>query len=666
MKIFVCCLSIFLFSNQVLSQTPDFLPDAGLKLHLQADCIKLIENTCISPQMSSEIDIWYDLSGNENHAVATSESNKPEFVIQGTGNKPVVRFNGTELDGMLISDSLNLDTLDYTIFVVDAYTKVAGKRGRLLHSRTRTDWYLGRWNGKTSFSSGGQVKRTDLEADSSIDRFIISNAVGSHITTQFRNNLPIKQYFRNGDQVEQTLLFQQKNDWTLLNLDQSQLDPVAPGKLGIANTGGSLSIEQRATDGDIAEIIVYNRVLTDGERNLVTRYLSAKYNVALNRDSYTISFNYKKEDQGKGENRKIVHLAVDNQDSGGETEAIFQQYLWSESNQLQPENVAWYIDYTDPNSRYFTLQNLESKSYLTRNGNKTKLLETPFIKDSNGYLSYNEKALWSIRIMNNQGDIAIINKSGSDSFSEKYYLRIKQVNNSVSVQATNNLFGSSNYLNKLFSINQRYINLQIYPDDVFRYNDLLHLPNGLRVDSIFLPDYNNSDQTRLFKLTVNNNVENIIHEFISNIGFDVLSETLDSFQKSSVIAIEQRIGEMLKNKGLNTQVITDSILRQLSAAYKFSKGQATNYPFVPGIVWFSLNGSDEIPQLLESLTTEVDVNGKYIKLNFSRSSLPVDENIKFGMLLQTSHKSTSGGMSFGYTIYDPTIPSGPDPSLDPN
>lgn len=225
------------YGDAALRDVPGPVDRDGLLLHLSTDNI-------VAPDGDALL-TWRDASGNGNHAVATSVNHSPRFVLHGTGDKRVVRFSGDTQSGMRIGDGVNLGRA-YTVFLVDAYILDGGHRGRSLHSRT-SNWLLGRWEGRATHYAAGFVAPHDRVVPQ--DTFAIHTAVGA---------AGFSRYYHNG-----------------MDVTSNQNAVGIPGMLGIAAHGAGFGEE--VSDLDVAEIIVYNRVLDADEIRAVNDYLARKY-----------------------------------------------------------------------------------------------------------------------------------------------------------------------------------------------------------------------------------------------------------------------------------------------------------------------------------------------------------------------------------------------------
>lgn len=221
------------------SALPAAVTRDGLQLYLAADRVRAKDKRRLAR--------WPDASGRGHDATVVRDLSQlsPYFLLNGTDNKAVVRFNSADFAGMIIDDRLELNR-PYTIFVVDAYPKGAAQRGRSLHSRDE-NWLLGRWSGRTTHYADGWM--TEEEGESANGVWAVHVAVGDE---------KMSRYILNG-------------------IDQTVYSYVLgrPGRLGLGKHGGLFS--EQGGDVDVAEVIVYDRVLSKAEVDEVNAYLMRKY-----------------------------------------------------------------------------------------------------------------------------------------------------------------------------------------------------------------------------------------------------------------------------------------------------------------------------------------------------------------------------------------------------
>jgi len=201
---------------------------------------------------ASGVSKWEDQSGNGNHAVQATASYQPTYITHELNNNPVVRF--TEDEKYLSHPSIL--TNDYTAFYV------------LKLTRPSVDNYL-------YYYHAGAVDSGDLGffAEYSLASLGWGSVGNYHVYNDFRTS---KEYptgenwrihthqpdalYKNGVEVEYV-------------------------KIGNVDAGGLTTIGSRSDYhslyfvGDIAEILVYNRILSDSEREFVETYLNSKYDI---------------------------------------------------------------------------------------------------------------------------------------------------------------------------------------------------------------------------------------------------------------------------------------------------------------------------------------------------------------------------------------------------
>ena len=222
-------------ANQVPSKIP------GLRLHLKADAGAV--NTA-----QGTLATWQDQSGKGNHAVQGTSSAQPTLVANALNGRPVVRFDGSEWNRL----SLNLPDM--------MSGATAGEAFVVLKSTAAAGTCRSLW----SLSSG----------DSSYYPYyygLIYESFGRWSSVQFGPRVAL-------DQAQIYNVAASATEWTArqngLMVGRDAGGAVAfPSNpvLGRARSGGS------SFQGDIAEVVVYDRVLTDAEREAVHVYLTMKY-----------------------------------------------------------------------------------------------------------------------------------------------------------------------------------------------------------------------------------------------------------------------------------------------------------------------------------------------------------------------------------------------------
>jgi hypothetical protein len=216
--------------------------------------------------------LWSDQSGNGYDATQSTTAARPTYIASGLNGLPVVRFDGTDDRLGLGASALGMlrNVAGATVFVVVKYSDIVGAN--------RTSFFLS--NGTATTSARIQIRTTTtpkyqvlgrrLDADSS------QNVASSQATST--TNFVVQSAFFN---YQNTLLQQYINGAK----DGEKTDFQTAGNTSDTDSQNS-SIGSDGTpgnflNGDIAEIIVYNRALNTSELAQVHRYLSRKWGIAL-------------------------------------------------------------------------------------------------------------------------------------------------------------------------------------------------------------------------------------------------------------------------------------------------------------------------------------------------------------------------------------------------
>lgn len=209
----------------------------GLELWLDATDA----DTLAGAEDGDFVDEWNDKSGNDYVAFATESS--PEYVMDGLGGLPSVRFYGDTADGMEI-DGLSLER-PYTTFIVNQYW--GDIRGRTLQSQD-INWLAGLWNGEVSHFANGWVTTArpaaEVEEPYVVEAHGFDNGSGAYI---------------NG------------GNWSL--------DPGPTGVPGALAIAGAGQFPDEVSDADVSEIVIFNRNLETEELESMRTYFFDKYSI---------------------------------------------------------------------------------------------------------------------------------------------------------------------------------------------------------------------------------------------------------------------------------------------------------------------------------------------------------------------------------------------------
>lgn len=215
------------------------IPMANLKLWLRADSGTAGAGT------NRFLNRWLDQSGNGNHASQSTLAYAPLWVANATNGRPAVRFDGVN-DSLSIPNALNgaTNTEVFVMLKVAARYPTAGK----------ALWRFGNSSSYTYYPDTGAAIKDD---------FASSTLHTLGVPTQ-----PLDQ-FHIYNAVSAAGLWQARINGVLLKNDTNNVFSV-PSTLTLGSSYSYFA-------GDVAEVLVFNRQLTDGERLATQMFLAGKY-----------------------------------------------------------------------------------------------------------------------------------------------------------------------------------------------------------------------------------------------------------------------------------------------------------------------------------------------------------------------------------------------------
>jgi CHAT domain-containing protein len=233
------CPSSSSCSGPVASIAARPIPTSGLKLWLSADSGVSMSS---SPGSVSK---WQDQSGHGLHAGMHTASRQPSLIPNAINGLPVIRFNGAQ--SLILESQLRLR--DMTLFIVarnnqssESFHMLLGPAGSSPPDQLR-------------FQNGSQV----VFAGTGNNMPMVAPTVGN---TRVYHALSVRydgstwKVYRDGKSVSSSS-FETTGPWNLLQI------------------GAWFS--QHFLVGDIAELVAYDRALTETERGSVNSYLRKKY-----------------------------------------------------------------------------------------------------------------------------------------------------------------------------------------------------------------------------------------------------------------------------------------------------------------------------------------------------------------------------------------------------
>ncbi|MCH3885551.1 T9SS type A sorting domain-containing protein [Tenacibaculum aquimarinum] len=211
----------------------------------------------------ANVNSWSDLSAEGNNA-ASPTGNEPVFETNEINGYPTVRFTAANLDYLSITHDASLNPNRISYYIVGNYTANTSSYSPFLVKSSDYDWDDGYGFVKDNFGNSFSSYMDDWFND--------YNDVNLSVNTNYiihsgynANNLLVSDN-GNGDTENITNSYSASTNNLLIGISPNY----APGSV----------IDP--LDGDISEIIIINDQTRRASRNIVSNYLSAKYNIPLN------------------------------------------------------------------------------------------------------------------------------------------------------------------------------------------------------------------------------------------------------------------------------------------------------------------------------------------------------------------------------------------------
>jgi hypothetical protein len=226
-------------------------PPAGLQIWLRADSgVKLNGNG---------VAVWSDLSAAGNAAAQDKAGSQPSFVANAQAGRPALRFDGTD-DALLLPDGFSDFRAGLTAFVVARPTPgrawarfidldVGPACDNIVFGQKDAPDKLGFWVYNNS-QTKGKVEAPGAVTANEVQSFCALLAPSGRVTL-----------YRNGAAVAAG------------DTSTPKSTTRKPNAIGKSNSGGGDPLFK----GDLFEILLYNRALSEVERVYVESYLNAKY-----------------------------------------------------------------------------------------------------------------------------------------------------------------------------------------------------------------------------------------------------------------------------------------------------------------------------------------------------------------------------------------------------
>jgi len=232
-----------LFGGEDIPLTVD-----GLQLWLKADAGTFQDSaqTSLAINDGDVIGAWLDQSGNSNDVTQTTTANKPLLKLAIRNGLPVIRWDGT--NDRLISSSFSLSQPHTTFAVLQVFA-----------SDVNAAFFTDSFEDVPCFifqsADGGQFR---LFAGS----FALTTASNDNWTLhEGEFNGVSSVYYLNGSSVASGNAGTNGYDGFSIGASRGNPNPIIAGVL----------------DGDIAEILIYNSILSATDRQIIETYLNGRY-----------------------------------------------------------------------------------------------------------------------------------------------------------------------------------------------------------------------------------------------------------------------------------------------------------------------------------------------------------------------------------------------------
>ncbi len=219
----------------------------------------------------ANVPTWSDRSGNGNDAANATPTRRPNYIADQLNGKPIVRFddnNNSNGDFLGANTSLGISGAGAaTVYFVAKNTRDNGSTGLSIGD---------------AGSSAGLMRHYGLEYDLAV-RFNNGNRI-------FDDGFTLDDWtiggFRNqtGDAYGAYEGF--VNGVTLSEISNGSATAVPNTSDDFFHIGADINSGSRYFEGDMAEVVVYNRALNETQRIIVENYLAAKYNLPITNDFY--------------------------------------------------------------------------------------------------------------------------------------------------------------------------------------------------------------------------------------------------------------------------------------------------------------------------------------------------------------------------------------------
>ena len=225
----------------------------GLSLWLRADCVT---GNAPDPADNSTVNTWADLSGLGNNA--TRQSGTPTFQSDSANlinSQPVVNF-----DGSSTFTSIDIRAITRPSVTIFAVYKLRSTNQVGIWGIDDGGWdrfFMARWSGDNGIISHSGTTNVPNSGQNGVTKFV---------TTIYKYNVNSgSSVYDNGTLV---------SSFTDTAAESAAQTTLRIGSIGAIGGGYQLI-------GDIAELIIFDQVMSEADRKTVNGYLNTKYNLGM-------------------------------------------------------------------------------------------------------------------------------------------------------------------------------------------------------------------------------------------------------------------------------------------------------------------------------------------------------------------------------------------------
>jgi len=233
---------------------------SGLTLHLRAD-------TGVQTVNGNEVISWQDLSGNGWHMTNYAAAQRPSLVSSVVNGQPVIRFDGTDdfVDNQNTTLASFITASEFTIVTVFETSAMSQGAGAVFTQDMvlgDTAGYVGVVVESNLTTSAKTLSMYNWDGDADVA------TIAGYDTGSFR----VFSGWHGGGTVFAS---------TFVGNNSSAPSGNTQFLGGFMRIGSGYSAGTTYFNGDIAEIAIYNRALSDAERNLVANRLADNYALSV-------------------------------------------------------------------------------------------------------------------------------------------------------------------------------------------------------------------------------------------------------------------------------------------------------------------------------------------------------------------------------------------------